>query len=142
MSGDSKVGYIVGICFMALWCTIAFGMGISALQMGAPILFALIPFGMGVFGIVFCIAGFASQRRRQQKQSEIRRYSGESIVYTGDYSLQSEPASQNQKKVYVVPSNCPSCGVSIDTEEIDWVGPLQAKCPNCGAAIDAEERTF
>lgn len=142
MSGDSKVGYAVGICFMTLWCTIAFGMGISALQMGTPFLLVLVPFGMGVFGIVICIAGVVSQRRRQQKQSEIRRYSGESIVYTGDYQLHPEPKPQNQKKVYMVPSHCPSCGESINTEEIDWVGPLQAKCPNCGGAIDAEERTF
>ena len=141
MSGDSKAGNIIGICFMVLWCSMAFGMGITALQWGAPFLFVLAPFGMGIFGIVVCLAGFLSQRKKQQ-QPEIRRYSSESIVYTGDYSLQPEPKSQNQKKVYMVPSHCPSCSVSINTEEIDWVGPLQAKCPNCGGVIDAEERIF
>lgn len=141
MSGDSKAGNIIGICFMVVWCTIAFGMGITALEWGAPFIFVLAPFGMGAFGIVFCITVFLSQKKKQQQQeSGIGRYRSESIVYTGDYQLHPEPQTQNQETVYIIPSHCPSCGVALSTEEIDWVGPLQAKCPNCGAAIDAKER--
>jgi predicted Zn-ribbon and HTH transcriptional regulator len=144
MSGDSKAGNIVGICFMVLWCTIAFGMGITSLQWGAPFLFVLAPFGMGIFGIVVCLAGFLTQRKKQQQEPEIGRYHSESIVYTGDYSLRTENQSQGRgrKSIYQIPSQCPSCGAAISTEEVDWVGPLQAKCPYCNATIDAAERTL
>lgn len=144
MSGDSKAGNIIGICFMVLWCSIAFGMGITSLQWGAPFLFVLAPFGMGIFGIVVCVVGFLSQRKKRQQEPGIGRYHSESIVYTGDYSIQPDHQSQgkNRKSIYQIPSKCPSCGAAISTEEVDWVGPLQAKCPYCNATIDAEERTL
>ncbi len=141
MSGSNKAGNAVTIFCFGGWIIGVWSMGLFAYNMGAPIIFSLFTFGMGCIPILFFACAYRS-KKRQQESPTIRRYSAEPIVYTGDYSLHTEPKSQNQKKVYMVPSNCPSCGVSIDTEEIDWVGPLQAKCPNCGAAIDAEERTF
>ncbi len=141
MNEDSKAGNFVGVCFMVLWCSIAFGMAITSLQWGAPFLFVLAPIGMGIFGMVACITGLVS-KRRQSQQPEISRYSGESIVYTGDYSLDPAYRSKDKKSIYQIPSHCPFCSAALSTEEVDWVGPLQAKCPYCNATIDAEERVL
>ena len=36
-----------------------------------------------------------------------------------------------------IPEKCPSCGAPLAQENIDWVGPLEAKCNYCGATIRA-----
>ncbi|TFF96461.1 hypothetical protein EU546_01360 [Candidatus Thorarchaeota archaeon] len=138
MSSDSNMGKLVGVCFITLWCIIAFGMGFSALQWGAPGIFALVPFGMGIFGIVLCISvakGQPMSRRAPSIRSDqYTTYSGDSMgdTYT--------PVGRQERSLYQIPSRCPSCGASISTEEVDWVGPLQAKCPYCNATMDAEKR--
>jgi len=42
--------------------------------------------------------------------------------------------------VHVPPSFCSSCGGSINSEHVDWVGPLSVKCPYCGATLATEKR--
>ena len=37
-----------------------------------------------------------------------------------------------------LPDKCPSCGASISQEDIDWVGPLEAKCNYCGGTLKAK----
>ena len=36
-----------------------------------------------------------------------------------------------------LPVECPSCGAQIAHENVDWVGPLEARCNYCGATIRA-----
>lgn len=37
-----------------------------------------------------------------------------------------------------LPEKCPSCGAGISQEDIDWVGPLEAKCNYCGGILRAK----
>jgi hypothetical protein len=131
---NTRSGTIVGVCFMILWCGTAFGMGITAWQWGAPIIFPLVTFGMGGFGIVLCVAICRQQSQAsQQLQSTPRDY----MTYTGDY--QSPYTHSSERKSYEAPSHCPSCGAAISTDEVDWVAPLKAVCPYCESVIDAIE---
>jgi len=143
MSQGSMPGKMVGICFMILWCSIAFGMGITALQWGAPFIFVLAPFGMGLFGVVFCIALARGGMPPMARTVRLRRYSDEYVTHTGDsFGREYTPPREKRKSIYQVPSVCPSCGAAISTESVDWVGPLEAQCPYCMATFDAEERTL
>jgi hypothetical protein len=40
-------------------------------------------------------------------------------------------------KTVRLPDKCPSCGASLSHEDIDWVGPLEAKCNYCGSTVKA-----
>ncbi|MFX1563145.1 MAG: hypothetical protein ACFFDP_07545 [Promethearchaeota archaeon] len=42
------------------------------------------------------------------------------------------PISRTQRLLYQLPKECSECGAPLNWEEVDWVGPLQAKCPYCG----------
>jgi predicted RNA-binding Zn-ribbon protein involved in translation (DUF1610 family) len=42
--------------------------------------------------------------------------------------------------VHVPPPFCSSCGGKINSEHVDWVGPLSVKCPYCGATLATEKR--
>ena len=123
-------------------------MGIFFLQMselsgpyGPPPFMAIIPFGMGVLGLFIL---FSVLRASGQQKPSDYRYKSETIVYTGDYTTSPESSGEKRKgkTVYQVPSTCPSCGAGISNDEVDWIGPLQAKCPYCGATFEAEERRF
>jgi hypothetical protein len=36
-----------------------------------------------------------------------------------------------------LPNYCPKCGAALTHEDIDWVGPMEARCNYCGATIRA-----
>ena len=36
-----------------------------------------------------------------------------------------------------LPLKCPSCGAEVSHENVDWVGPLEAKCSYCGGTMRA-----
>lgn len=48
----------------------------------------------------------------------------------------------DRRIIYQVPSKCPQCGGSLSNEEVDWVGPLQAKCPFCRTTVEAQPTEF
>jgi hypothetical protein len=133
-------GKLVGVCFMIVWCSIAFGMGITALQMGAPFIFPMAAFGMGSFGVVMCIC--IARGGTGAGAMAISRRRDDMYTYSGDaFSTPVTTHSRDrERELYQVPSRCPSCGASISTEDVDWVGPLQARCPYCGDTMDAEKR--
>jgi hypothetical protein len=42
--------------------------------------------------------------------------------------------------VAALPAACPSCGASLNMNEVRWVGPLTAQCPYCGRNVAVEWR--
>ncbi|MBN2230076.1 MAG: hypothetical protein JW779_10860 [Candidatus Thorarchaeota archaeon] len=143
MSQGAISGKIVIGCFMIIWCLTAFGMGYFALQMSAPFFFPLIAFGMGAFGVVFCLAIIFTKKQKDLPIQRCQTYSYDHEPQTGGSVSHGHSSSRRERKsIYQVPSRCPSCAASISTEEVDWVGPLQAKCPYCMATIDVEERSL
>jgi hypothetical protein len=137
---NPRLGCLVGGCFIILWCSIAFGMAITALQWGAPFIFAMVPFGMGFFGIVVFLAVAKSCRGAYPLPRRTRR---DYVTYSGD-SMEGEDTSYQRegKPSYQAPSMCPSCGADISTDEVDWVAPLKAVCPYCETVMDAVERSW
>ncbi|MHA2067693.1 MAG: hypothetical protein ACXABY_25305, partial [Candidatus Thorarchaeota archaeon] len=90
---------------------------------------------------------FASLRSNSAIMRSRRRVgSGYSISTTGDamYSDSGRLSYRrsSQRLAYQVPSRCPSCGGTLNSEQVEWVGPLQAQCPYCLATVNAVERDF
>lgn len=153
MGGKNRITENFGIiCFSTIWCTITFGIGILFLQIAQssenppPILFLIITtvicFGLGFFVLVLCVSEVRSGEK--QETPAITRHHSEDIASSRDYSITPEPVVQirYEKSIYQMPTKCPSCGAAISTEEVDWVGPLQAKCPYCNATVDSQEKVL
>jgi hypothetical protein len=49
-------------------------------------------------------------------------------------------APKEKSYVHEPPRFCSECGASINSEQIEWVGPLSVKCPYCGATLATEKR--
>jgi len=138
MQSSRRPGYAVGICFMFFWVCGVSWIGIMAVQSGAPLFFAFAAFGMAVLGIM-AIVSFVRQIHAPQELPLVTRHTTYSGASPTEYVLSQ---TQGRKIVYQVPSRCPFCGAPISNEEVDWVGPLQAKCPSCMSSINVEERGF
>ena len=140
MMSDETSGKIGGVCFFIIWCSFTFGMGFIMMNVGAPFPVSLIPFGMGFFGILMCIA-IASGRT-----STVRKTAGAFTIESSDSTYQQYIARSvrrgGERILFQVPSRCPECGASISQESVDWVGPLQAECPFCHTTFDVEKRSI
>lgn len=141
-------GKIFTAFFFTIWCGAAFGMGIWILQIfpfgttSAPLIIqfmpVVMPFVMGTIGLCVCVSVLRSKPPEDRQESV---YPSESMVYTGDYVSEFEMPEERErsKPAYKVPSQCPSCGAAISNDNVNWVGPLQARCPYCSAIFDAEQ---
>jgi predicted Zn-ribbon and HTH transcriptional regulator len=101
---------------------------------------------MAGFGVIFCLVALRSNSALSRTRRRVG--SGYSISTTGDAMYSEDKRSipsyrrSSQRVVYQVPPRCPSCGASLNTEQVEWVGPLQTQCPYCLATIEATERDF
>jgi hypothetical protein len=48
---------------------------------------------------------------------------------------------ESQSYVYEVPSKYANYKACLNSEIIDWVGPLTIKCPYCGSTQKAEKKS-
>ncbi|MHA1784821.1 MAG: hypothetical protein ACTSVE_06455 [Candidatus Helarchaeota archaeon] len=48
-------------------------------------------------------------------------------------------SSEKVRVTFRIPDKCPSCKAPITTENVHWIGPLEAECPYCGSSIKARE---
>ncbi len=141
---QSTGGKVVGFCFMVIWVTIALSIGFSALSFGAPTIFGIVPFLMAGFGVIFCLAMMTDKLGSSGFKGRVRVQPSAQWESTGDsWSSSSDRWSSfrdESSTIYDLPDKCPECGASINMENVDWVGPLQAKCPYCMATIRANRR--
>jgi hypothetical protein len=137
MSGSPRAVKAFIAFFFVIWCALTFGAAYNSYEWGVPFIFVLTPFLFGVFGLFFCLclmrADFTSPLPRTYTAAP---FSGP----TGDSSYSSDHLEQ--RTIYQVPNRCISCGASLSTEDVDWVGPLQIRCPYCSATMDVEEKRF
>lgn len=121
-SEESNLDCVIAICFLTIWSSIALMMG---------------PFGL--LFIAFAVLVFANGFRKRQGQKIRRTQEPAFVERTHD-----RPAivTVDRRVIYNVPGKCPECGGSINNENVDWVGPLQAKCPYCQTTIEAQPVDF
>lgn len=50
----------------------------------------------------------------------------------------SEPESISQLAIPRIPDECSKCGAPVDSQEVEWVGPLSANCPYCGSELEVK----
>ena len=90
--------------------------------------------------------GLACRRSRRQ----VSRHSHRGVSSIQDTILVDAPIHAIPKEHYDstqthgsqpttvrLPLKCPSCGGEVSHEEVDWVGPLEAKCGYCGSTLRA-----
>ncbi len=145
-SDHSGKGKVVIVCFMIMWVGTALSMGLFLFPQPFFLPFGFVPFIMAAVGIVFCFAALRANSNTTRTRRRVG--SGYSISTTGDAMYRDResrsPSYQRPSKriVYQIPSRCPSCGAALNSEQVDWVGPLQAQCPYCLTTIEASERDF
>ena len=109
-----------GIPFLAIVC------GLAALVVGVP------------------LGSVATVRHRRRIESLKSEPAGGGVLLEetaagGQVSGRvSEPSVLRMKRQdYRLPRRCPDCGAPVIWDDIEWVGPLQAKCRYCGAPLEA-----
>lgn len=87
---------------------------------------------------ICCMVNANRPHRAKMEHATLHRYDEDTVVDNRDYKIRDDLLEKKQKKGYLIPSECPSCNHSLSPNEIEWIGPLQAKCPYCGATLVAE----
>ena len=120
-------------CYLLFLCISTIVIGIYVQNSGAPFEALLIIYGLGLLWLVAAIGTAAGKL-------------GPTTIVTSfgmnPSEIDKSPERTKEKVIYQVPAVCPSCGASISQEEVDWVGPLQAKCPYCRATIEVEKKSL
>ena len=83
-------------------------------------------------GYIFDAIGFGDLKGQVKGNTFIRS------AETSGFKFKMPFARTVEKEVFVtkkLPDRCYNCGASINPQEVEWVGPDQAKCPNCGATL-------
>ena len=121
-SEDLDLECITGACFLTIFSIIALMMG-----------------PLGLLFIVFGVLVFAnSMKQKEAKKAGLSKDMKQEALTEG----RSTVVKVDRRIIYQVPKKCPECGGSLSNEEVDWVGPLQAKCPYCRTTIEAQPAEF
>jgi MFS family permease len=114
-------------------------------EWGPPPIMVWMPAIISSIPLIICIGMMATANRRARAKSQqpaVYRYRDETLVYTGDYKIDSKSELKEPEKIYLIPDHCPTCNSSLNADVVDWVGPLKAKCPYCETIIDVKEKIF
>lgn len=102
------------------------GAGITAFNIGAPVIFLFVPIGIGTLGLLLGIASLMVDTGDSMQASPVfDPVSTESVEHFVGW----KKTSSGEKIVYQVPLKCPESGANLNEESIEWVGPLKAQCP-------------
>lgn len=131
------VGYVFSSFVSSMMADLPEGFGPPSIIVWMPMIMTSIPL------IICVILNIRLKLKKPEDGPTVHRYRDETTVYTGDYSLDVKPSEEkDEKPVYLIPAECPSCDSPLNAEYVDWVGPLQAKCPNCETIVEAKEKIF
>lgn len=92
-------------------------------------LFMIIP----IFIFIIIIMIFANVCRSANKTMTLE---APSFAIPENYRTRTRSDGSGIRTVRI-PTKCPSCGAALSHENIDWVGPLEAKCSYCGGTVRA-----
>ena len=142
LRGAKVFTIVFGIVWVSAWIVVALFLLSSPYL---PFYVGLAPLVMGILGVVVFRFAYRSLdpavqiRRAMDMQREFQQaffeVAGEQL-----HQAQSAHHERDDPYIYQVPAKCPECNASISTEEVDWVGPLQARCPYCHSTIEARRR--
>ncbi len=111
--------------------------GITAFNIGAPVIFLFVPIGNGTLGLLLGIASLMVEISDSMQVSPVfDLVSTVSVEHFGGR----KKTSSGERIMYRVPLKCPECGANLNEENIEWVRPLKAQCPYCYATVEAEEK--
>jgi hypothetical protein len=115
------VTFASGIPSLAIVC------GLAALVVGLPL---------------GSVAVMQRRRRTQLLRLELAGKGGvlleETVAQTPVNPKTSEPSLMPvSRREYRLPRRCPDCGAPVIRNEVEWVGPSEAKCSYCGAVLEA-----
>jgi hypothetical protein len=121
-SEDLDLERITGVCFLTIFSIIALMMG-----------------PLGLLFIIFAVLVFAnSMKQKEAKKAGLSKDMKQEALTEGKSTV----VKVDRRIIYQVPNKCPECGGSLSNEEVDWVGPLQAKCPFCRTTVEAQPTEF
>jgi hypothetical protein len=112
------VGFFFGGFLLMLW----------QLESSDPSVFTILFFMMG-FPLIGCGIGLPL----------ILKSSGATtMASTGMFRVTRQEEAPSY--VFEVPNSCPNCKASLNSEIIEWVGPLTIQCPYCSTTQKAEKK--
>jgi hypothetical protein len=150
-TSDSIGGRIIVVVFLIIWIAIATTMGFSFIDFANdwpdwgpgphPSLFTWIPFAMAGFGIILLLLTIIGWVRKPGKTDSSQGYTAGAIPYDDIPSSSTQASGYREPSVsYQIQPFCGHCGARIDSELVEWVGPLKYKCPACGYTHKAETK--
>ena len=122
-SDDRGMDCIFGVCLLAIFVMVIIMMS---------------PIGVLVFIVFAVLVRRDIAEQMELKKSSLSREMRQKTAAEGGPTI----VQVDRRIIYQVPSKCPECGVSLSNEEVDWVGPLQAKCPFCGTTVEVQSTEF
>ncbi len=90
-----------------------------------------------VFAMAACLALKFFGRVSQDAMSAIGSFVMEAPESAIPRSRWTRAEGASEIRTVRLPSKCPSCGATLSPEDIDWIGPLEAKCAYCGGVVHA-----
>ncbi len=98
-------------------------------------IFIIIPV---VIFVPICIGSIVSSRRGRKGREFHESIAVEAPIHViPDKHRKSVQHHGSQTTTVRLPLKCPSCGGEVSHENVDWVGPLEAKCSYCGGTMRA-----
>jgi predicted RNA-binding Zn-ribbon protein involved in translation (DUF1610 family) len=149
----STAGRIFIVGFFIIWIAGTISMGFFFIDFAnswpdwgpgpSPSLFVWIPFAMAGFGALILALNVYRWVKPSRMAVPERGYSTMESPYQGGRFASTQASGYREPAMsYEVQPYCSQCGAKLDSELVEWVGPISYKCPSCGHTHKAEARYF
>jgi len=150
---ESNCGRIMIVGFFIIWIAMATAMGFSFIDFAnswpdwgpgpQPSLFVWVPFAFAGFGVLFLLFIIIGWVRKPSRTDPIQGYPVSTAPYDDVQSSSTQQSGYRDPTVsYEIQPFCSQCGSRLDSELVEWVGPVNYRCPSCGHTHKAETRYY
>jgi predicted RNA-binding Zn-ribbon protein involved in translation (DUF1610 family) len=103
-------------------------------------MFVWFPFAIAGVMALLLVAQIVNMVRRPGEASFTPGFSMRTTYHDDAFSSGSQTSGYREPSMtYRTPPFCSQCGASLDSDLVEWVGPLRFRCPSCGRIGKAEE---